>query len=105
MIDRIMFYQLRADVDSTRLEEMVRTTRSILLKIPEVLSVHSGRNVDQESQWSFFVSFEVESLDKLQMVEEDGFYLRFLRDVVEANTDAQESFSFETDPSKDLKYS
>ena len=39
------------------------------------------------------------------MVEEDGLYLRFLRDVVEPNTDAQELFSFETDPSKDLRYS
>jgi len=105
MIDHIVFYKLRADVDQTRLEEMVRGTRSILLKIPEVLSVHSGRNVDSESEWSFFVSFEVESLDKLRMVEEDGLFLRFLRDVVEPNTDAEEAFSFETDPSKDLRYS
>ena len=105
MIDHILFYKLLPDVDEARLEEMVRTTRSILLKIPEVLSVHSGRNVDPESAWAFFVSFEVESLDKLQMVEEDGLYLRFLRDVIEPNTDAQEGFSFETHPSKDLRYS
>lgn len=105
MIDHIIFYKLRSDVDETRLEEMVRTTRSILLKIPEVLSVHSGRNVDRDSDWSFFVSFEVESLDKLNMVEEDALFLRYLRDVVEPNTDAEETFSFETDPSKDLRYS
>ena len=105
MIDRIVFYKLRADVDESRLEQMVRSTRSILLKIPEILSVHSGRNVDPESQWPFFVSFEVESLDKLRMVEEDGLFLRFLRDVVEPNTDAEEAFNFETDPSKDLRYS
>ena len=49
--------------------------------------------------------FEIESLDKLRMVQEDGLFLRFLRDVVEPNTDAEESFSFETDPSKDLRYS
>ena len=105
MIDHILFYKVRSDVDGARLEEMVRSTRSILLKIPEVLSVHSGRNVDQESEWSFFVSFEIENLDKLTMVEEDGLYLRFLRDVIDPNTDAQEVFSFETDPSKDLRYS
>ncbi len=105
MIDHIVFYKLRSDVDESRLEEMVRTTRSILLKIPEVLTVHSGRNVDPESEWPFFISFEVESLDKLRMVEEDGLFLRFLRDVVGPNTDSQEAFSFETDPSKDLRYS
>lgn len=105
MIDHIVFYKLRADVDEARLEEMVRSTRSILLKIPEVLAVHSGRNVDPESEWSFFVSFEIESLDKLRMVQEDGLYLRFLRNVIEPNTDAEEAFDFETDPSKDLRYS
>ena len=105
MIDHIVFYKLRSDVDGTRLEEMVRSTRSILLKIPEILSVHSGRNVDPDSEWAFFVSFEIESLDKLRMVEEDGLFLRFLRDVVEPNTATEETFSFETDPSKDLRYS
>ena len=39
------------------------------------------------------------------MVKEDVLYLRFLRDVIEPNTDAEEAFSFETDPSKDLRYS
>jgi len=105
MISHFLLYKLRRDVDETRLEEMVRTTRSILLKIPEVLSVQSGRNVEQGSEWTFFVSFEVESLDKLGMVEEDVCYLRFLRDVIESNTDARQVFSFETDPSRDLRYS
>ena len=105
MIDHIVFYKLRADVDNARLEEMVRGTRSILLKIPEVLAVHSGRNVDPDSEWSFYVSFEMESLDKLRMIQDDGLYLRFLRDVIEPSTEAEEAFSFETDPSKDLRYS
>ena len=105
MIAHILLYKLRRDVDETRLEEMVRTTRSILLKIPEVLSVHSGRNVEQGSEWTFFVSFEVESLDKLGMIEEDARFLRSLRDVIAPNTDARQAFSFETDPSKDLRYS
>lgn len=105
MIDHIAFYKLRPEVDEARLEEMVRSTRSILLKIPEVLSVHSGRNVDPQSDWSFFVSLEVESLDKLKMVQDDGLYLRFRRDVIDPSTDAEEIFSFETDPSKDLRYS
>ena len=105
MIDHIVFYKLRTDVDETRLEEMVRSTRSILLKIPEVLSVHSGRNVDPDSEWPFFFSIEVESLDKLRMVEDDPLFLRFLRDVVEPNTLGEEAFDFEMDPSKDLRYS
>lgn len=105
MIDHIVFYRLKPEVDETRLEEMVRSTRSILLKIPEVLSVHSGRNVDDESPWPFFFSVEVESLDKLRIVEDDPLFLRFLRDVIAPNTDGEEAFNFEMDPSKDLRYS
>ena len=105
MITHILFHKLHPDVDEERLEQMVRGTRSILLKIPEILSVESGRNVDRSSEWAFFVSLVVENLDKLGMVQEDALYLRFLRDVIEPNTELQEGFSFETDPSKDLHYS
>ncbi len=105
MIDHIVFYRLQPEVDQARLEEMVRSTRSILLKIPEVLSVHSGRNVDAASEWPFYFSIEVESLDKLRMVEDDPLFLRFLRDVVQPNTAGEEAFNFEMDPSKDLRYS
>ena len=45
---------------------MVRASRTWLLKIPEVLSVRSGRNLDPESQWQFFYSFEADSLEKAQ---------------------------------------
>lgn len=105
MIDHIVFHKLAPGVDETRLEEMVRSTRSILLKIPEILSVRSGRNTDVQSEWPFYYSLEVESLDKLRMVQEDPLFLRFLREVVEANTAGEEAFRFEMDPSKDLRYS
>ncbi len=105
MIDHIVFHKLAPGVDETRLEEMVRSTRSILLKIPEILSVRSGRNTDRQSEWPFYYSIEVESLDKLRMVQEDPLFLRFLREVVEASTVGEEAFRFEMDPSKDLRYS
>lgn len=105
MIDHIVFLKLDPGVDETRLEEMVRSTRSILLKIPEILSVRSGRNTNRHSEWPFYYSIEVESLDKLRMVQEDPLFLRFLRDVVEPNTVGEEDFQFEMDPSKDLRYS
>ena len=84
---------------------MVRTTRSILLKIPEILSVHSGRNTDQESEWPFFFSFEVASLSKLEMVKDDPLYLKFLESVIRPNSTSEFAFNFETDPSQDLRYS
>jgi hypothetical protein len=35
MIQHVAFFQLQSQVDAPKLEEMVRTTRSLLLKIPD----------------------------------------------------------------------
>ena len=105
MISHIAFYRLKSEVDEQGLEDMVRTTRSLLLKIPEILSVHSGRNVSSESEWSFFYSIDVESLGKLAMTTDDPLFLKFLATVITPNTEDEFVFDFETDPSKDLRYS
>jgi hypothetical protein len=105
MINHVAFFQLQPHVDNAKLEEMVRTTRSLLLKIPEVLSVKSGRNVDPKSQWNFFVAIEVESLDKLKITIEEAVHLKFVETVIKPNTTSHFSMDFEMDPSKDLKYS
>lgn len=105
MIHHVVFFQLQPHVDAPKLEEMVRTTRSLLLKIPEVLAVKSGRNVDPSSQWPFFMAIEVESLDKLKVTMEEPVHLKFVESVIRPNTTAHFSMDFELDPSKDLKYS
>ena len=84
---------------------MVRSTRSMLLKIPEVLSVRSGRNIDPSAEWPFFLAVEVETLEKLRMYIEDPVHLKYLETVIKPNTTARFALDFQTDPSKDLKYS
>lgn len=105
MIHHVVFFQLQAHVDPPKLEEMVRTTRSLLLKISEVLSVKSGRNVDPSSQWPFFMAIECESLDKLQIIMDEAVHIKFIETVIKPNTSSHFSLDFEMDPSKDLKYS
>ncbi|MDA0768116.1 MAG: Dabb family protein [Verrucomicrobia bacterium] len=105
MIAHLAFYKLQPEVDPERLETMVRTTRSLLLKIPEILGVHSGRNTDPNSEWPFFFSIDVSSLAKLEMVKDDPLYLKFLESVIRPNTAGEFAFSFETDPTQDLRYS
>lgn len=105
MIHHVVFFQLKPEVDATKLEEMVRGTRSLLLKIPEVLSVRSGRNVEAASPWPFFIAIETESLEKLRMMLDDPMHLKFMQAVVLPNTSGQFAMDFEMDPSKNLKYS
>jgi hypothetical protein len=105
MVHHVVYLQLNERADAQVLEEMVRASRAWLLKIPEVLSVRSGRNLDPDSQWQFFYSIEVESREKLKLVKQDGFHLKFIQQFIQPNTGTRFEMDFELDPSRDLKYS
>lgn len=105
MIHHATYYEINDDANPEAIEEMVRAARTWLLKIPEVLSVRSGRNLDLESEWQFFFAIEVGSLSKLSFVKEDGYFLKFIETYVSPYTLKDFSLEFELDPSKSLKYS
>lgn len=105
MISHVIYFELKESVKADVLEEMVRASRTWLLKIPEVLSVRSGRNLDPSSQWQFFYSIEVESREKLLMVQDDANHLKFVEKFIKPNTLSDFQLDFELDPSRDLKYS
>lgn len=105
MIHHVVYFQLKPEVDATTVEDLMRSSRSLLLRIPEVLSVRSGRNLDPESQWQFFVGIEVNSLDKLRVTLDDPFHLKFIEKHIKPNTLSHFAMDFEMDPSKNLKYS
>ncbi len=105
MIHHVVYFQLKPEVDKVTVEELVRTSRSLLLKIPEVLGVRSGRNLDPKSPWQFYFSIEVDSLEKLRITLDDSFYLKLVEYVIKPNTCGELSMDYELDPSKDLKYS
>ncbi|MGJ8698309.1 MAG: Dabb family protein [Verrucomicrobiaceae bacterium] len=105
MIDHLLFYKLKPEVDDAVIEEMIRTSRSLLLKVPPVLSVRTGRTVDPKSDWPFYILLEFESREKKRICQDDANYLKFLKVVIEPHTSTSYSIDYETDPSKDLKYS
>lgn len=105
MIHHVVYFQLKPEVSPEVIEELVRTSRSLLLRIPEVLSVRSGRNLDGGSQWQFFLSIEVNSLEKLRVTLDDPFHLKFVEKYIKPNAVGHFAMDFELDPSKDLKYS
>jgi hypothetical protein len=105
MIHHVVYFQLKPEVDKAAMEELVRTSRSLLLKIPEVLGVRSGRNIDPASQWQFYFSIEVDSLEKLKATLDDPFHLKLMEKWIKPNTSDSFTLDYELDPSKDLKYS
>ncbi len=105
MVHHVALYKLRPEVTPEIVEEMIRRTRSLLLKIPEVLSVRSGKKIDASADWPFFVSLDFENRQKQNMFRDDPVYLKFLEEVVRTNTTESLLLDFETDPGRNVKYS
>ena len=105
MIHHVVYFQLKLGVDSATLEDLVRNSRSLLLKIPEVLAVRSGRNVDPSGQWQFYFSVEVDSLEKLRVTLDDPQHLKLMEKWIRPNTSDSFAMDYELDPSRNLKYS
>lgn len=105
MVHHVIYFQLNKTTNDATLQEMVRASRTWLLKIPEVLTVRSGRNLDTESQWQFYYSVEVDSREKLKMVKDDPYHLKFREKFIKPHTLNEFGMDFELDPSRELKYS
>jgi hypothetical protein len=105
MVYFLSLYRLKSTVTDEKLEEMIRSSRSQLLKISEVLHLQTGRTIRPDSEWPFFVAIDVESTDKLRMCLEDPVYIKFKEEVIRPFTTECLELRYETDPGKDLKYS
>ncbi len=105
MVHHVALYKLRPEVTPEVVEEMIRRARSLLLRIPEVLSVRSGKKIEAACEWPFFVSIDFESRHKQAMFRDDPVYLKYLEEVVRPNTSEQLLLDYEMDPGRNVKYS
>lgn len=105
MIHHIVLFKLKPEVASEKLEEMMRQTRSQLLKIGEVLSVKCGKNIDPESEWGFFIAVEFESTDKLALYRDSAIHLKYVEEVIRPNTRDRFVVDYEMEPGKDIRFS
>jgi hypothetical protein len=105
MIAHICLYKLKPEITEDRLETMMSSTRVNLLRVPEVLSVRTGKRIRPNDPWEWYVAIEVESLDKLAICQDDPNYFKYREEVVKPAVADQCVQSFEMDPRKDVKYS
>lgn len=105
MVHHVSLFKLKPEVTPDQLENMMMTTRMSLLKIPEILSVKCGKNIDPKNEWKFFIALDFESLEKLAMTEDDAIYMKFNADVIRANTAEKVTYNYEMEPGKNVKFS
>lgn len=104
MIDHLLFYQLKPEVGEAGIKEMIRSTRSFLLRIPLIPSVRFGPTIDPKSKWPFYVLLEFESLEKMGAPRRPRL-ARIHEGHGGPNVASSYNLDYETNPSKDLKYS
>lgn len=105
MIAQLSLFTLKPGLAPERLEEMMFQTRSTLLKIPEILSLRTGKRIKPEDPWDWFLFIEADTLDKLAIAMDDAHYFKFLQEVIQASVAEKHIHTFEMDPRKDVKYS
>ena len=105
MVHHITLFKLQPEITPAKLESMMMTTRMSLLKIPEILSVRCGKNIDATSEWPFFIALDFESTEKLAMTQDDAIYMKFVAEVIRAHTAESLTLDFEMDPGKNVKFS
>jgi hypothetical protein len=105
MIHHLVLCKLAPDVGEEQIEWMLRQTRSRLLKIPEVLQVRCGRNLDDGTEWPFFFSAEFLSTDQLAAYADHPVYGKFVEEVLRPMTTVCQSMDFEMEPGKDRRLS
>ncbi len=105
MVHFISLYKVKKGKTDEDLEEMIRISRTCFHRLNEVHNFRSGRAIDPESTYGFFISADFESRDKLAMFREDPNFARFEEEVVKPHLNKGQEHIFETEPGKDPKYS
>jgi hypothetical protein len=105
MVHHVTLYKLKPEVTPAKLEQLMISTRMTLLKIPEILSVKCGKNIDPKSDWPFFIALDFENMEKLAMTEEDAIYMKFVADIIKPHTATVLALNYEMEPGKSVKYS
>lgn len=105
MIHHVTLFQTLPHVDEEKLGQMMISARVSLIKIPEVAVVRTGKNVDLNSPWKFFVAIEVDSLERMKQVKSDSIYIKYQADVLGPNVTEQFVASYELEPGRSIKFS
>jgi hypothetical protein len=105
MIHHLVLFKLKPGTDEEKIELMMRETRMRLLKIPEVLTVRCGKQLNPKQEWPFFFALDVESTEKLAQYLADPNYLRYEEEVIAPHVTERLTLEHEVEPGRDTRYS
>jgi hypothetical protein len=105
MVHHIVLFNLKPEVTPQKIEEMMMSTRMMLLKIPEVSNLKCGKRIADDNLWQFFIAMDFESMDKLAIYRENPIHLKYVEEVLKPNVVERLAIDYEMDPGKDVRFS
>ena len=105
MVLQLSLFKLRPEVAPDQVDSLMRRARSLLLRIPQVLSVRAGKKIEPFCDWPFFLAVEFESRDKQAIGLDDPHWLKFVHDVIGPHVGEELTLSYELEPGRDIRYS
>ncbi len=105
MIEHIVLFKLRPEVDEKMVDWMLREMRMRLLKIPAVRGLRCGYRLDPALEWPFFLLVELETAEKLDAYLNDPTHRRFVDEVIRPNTLDRLVLDFRSDSGSDPLFS
>ena len=105
MIQHVVLFNLRPEVDAEKIQWMLRETRIRLLKIPVVRGLRCGHRIDPGTDWALFLMVELDSAEKLAAYLLDPVHVRFVNEVIKPNITDRIALDYQGDPGEDPLFS
>jgi hypothetical protein len=97
MIEHVVLFKLRPEVDSEKVDWMLRETRIRLNKIPVVRGLRCGYRIDDTMEWPFFLLVELESVEKLDAYMTDSVHIQYVAEVIKPHISERLALDFQSD--------
>lgn len=105
MIEHVVLFNLKPEIDAEKIQWMLRETRIRLLKIPVVRGLRCGHRIDPGTDWSMFLMIELDSVERLTAYMLDPVHVRFVNEVIRPHITDQIALDYQSDPGADPLFS
>ncbi|MDD2676505.1 MAG: Dabb family protein [Methylacidiphilaceae bacterium] len=101
MIHHLCFLEPLPSTSSSELDALMIEIRIILLKLPDIHSLRVGRNLAPGDPFSLFLSFDIDSPEKLEFVQRNPIYYQFERQILDVHAKRIVRYNFDMEPGKE----
>jgi hypothetical protein len=106
MVHEVILFKLSSDCTEETIESLMVESRMRLLKIPEVQRLACGKPINgKDHDYDFFLNLEFENMTKRKLVMESPVYVQFDVQILRDRVKSRDSYLFEAEPGKDVRYS